>query len=804
MSTENQLDSRIEGDDDSINASLDDNYDQDDTTLSLNDDLASFSARSNSITRRSFESSSVFTSSFRPSFDDSLPSLGLNKLSIQTVSPLGPNSIFEIISDADMKKHRSPLNPAHHKLNIPPPTQKDIPLIQLTKLEKISKNELQDYLRLISKDFEKYNSSKIINTSNLKKLSNIKINNEYNLDSIPEIFFNNKFNLDDQRIFKSVTGNVDLNQINHILHDKLSNYLDIIEVNLVEEISKNSNSFFDALNDLNDISDKNSKTLESINALKLKLEKLKEHKINHNLKKINLQNKRDNVSKLEQSLLQINIILKEYQVSNSLFLKSEYEECLTKIDHIENLINGEDTLNLNWPYKLQNYNNFEMLSKVKQDLNELRSKAGQSISKLFVSFLLNDLRSNYENIDYLEILKKIINDEQYKSSVDNEFKTQLNQYLLGLIKSNELSSSFKSYQDQVINEMKNIVRVFLPNEQEIESANNSEASSSQQQSKSLSMLIKLMTPKEFEDMLIKIFTSVLQGLRRLKLHQKLLLDLTLNNNNVNPNLFSNLDIKDCINKSIEIIQLRLGKIIQVRKDLNSSLRLDYLLRLFFILKIFLNECEIISGFNFKFLPDILNQQIKNFNGNLQNLNFKNILSSIEIEEWKPLIVTKNLQLIVNNIVNNENLEFNNEWRLQLLNEEVEKEVEENSHKRSIVVRDKTFVANNSLLNLILIIKDLFILKSNFNHLSIIYESNLIELLKFYNIKTMSSIKNSDNSLNKDKNLSVVGESFDCISELIHYIRLDFNNMENDDAYNNLLAGIKSSKGKIDSINTIPE
>jgi vacuolar protein sorting-associated protein 54 len=284
----------------------------------------------------------------------------------------------------------------------------------------------------------------------------------------------------------------------------------------------------------------------------------------------------------------------------------------------------------------------------------------------------------------------------------------------------------------------------------------------------------------------------------------------LNRDDINPNLIPDLDIRECIHKSIEIIQIRLGKIIAVRKDVTSSLRLDYFLRFFYILSVFLNECESISGLNFKFLPDVLNQQIKNFNGTLQNNNLKKVSRSIETEEWKPLIVSKHLQLIVNNIVGNENLDFGNDWKTGLLHlrqrdqDQSKEEEEENSHKRSIVVGDKTFVANNSLLELISLTKTIFILKSNFNHLSGLYESNIIELYKYYNGRTMQSIKNSDNSLNKEKNLSVVGESLDCIAELIHYIRADFNNPDYDDAYSNLLAIISSSKSKIDSINTIPE
>lgn len=808
------------------------------TSLDLNDDLASTDNHSFNLalSRRSFESSSFVTSSFRPSFDDSLPLLGLNRLSLQKLSPLGPNSIYEIIADVDSKKNTSSSlspnvnNRSKKNLHIKPPTQKDIPAIHLSKVEKASKDDLKQYLNDIGNEYDKYSSNKQLTTTTLESFVKRQNGGEHDLleneidslDTIPEIYFEENFNLDDPRVFNSVTEGNRIDDLNVLAQDKLSWYLDTVEVHLVNEISKSSSSFFDALNDLNEISGKNKSIVKLIENLRSKLESLQTNKIEKNLEKINLINKRKNVAKLEQGLLQINTVLNQSDVAESLFLKGEYEKCLDKVDYVESLIRGEVT-DLNWPDKLQDLRSVPALVNMRELLCNLRIQTGQSYSKIFTNYLLEDLRKHYEDINYMKVIERLSSNATYEKKIDDRFKKKLGKFIIGLTRCEEIATAFKYYEDQTINEMKNIVRVFLPSDDtpvpnESKNGTSSVGSSNKPSGKSLSSMIKALTPREFEDMVIKIYATVSEGLRRLTVHQKLLLDLALSNikeqDQDQTNLIMQLDIRNCINKSIEIVQIRMGKIIAVRKEINASLRYDYFLRFFYINSIFLNECENISGLNFKFLPDIISSQIKNFNSTFQHHNLKKVSHSLETEEWKPLIVTADLQEIVNKIVDNVNLDSEQRWKKDLLHlrntkeetngHEKKQKDEQSSHKRSIVVGDKTFVASNSLLALISMIADYFVLKTNFQHYSNTYESYLIELFKYYNFRAFQTIKRPDGSLDRDKNLSIVGESLDCLQELIHYIRIDFDNLELDDLYNSIISNFATSKSRIDSINTIGE
>ena len=80
------------------------------------------------------------------------------------------------------------------------------------------------------------------------------------------------------------------------------------------------------------------------------------------------------------------------------------------------------------------------------------------------------------------------------------------------------------------------------------------------------------TSAEFQSMLVNISHARARSSRRLYGHQKLLLDISLNElasvkspNENQHNMITQLDIRTGINEIIRIIQLRTGKIIAVKK-----------------------------------------------------------------------------------------------------------------------------------------------------------------------------------------------------------------------------------------------
>lgn len=802
---------------------------------SLNDDLLSRLSNQQSSTRRSFETSSIITSSFRPSFDDSYQSLGFNKLSAQDISPLGPNSIYELIADIDSKKqstasYLSPRPQHSHshggKINIKPPTVEDIPPIALTKVQKVPKEEVKEYLNKIDIEYKKYSNNKKLTENLLNSFVNnksISLEQEVDkLESIPQIYFKDEFNLDDPRIFKIVLQGSKIENLQNDLIDKLSYYLDIVEVHLVNEISKSSSSFFDALNDLSEIQDKNNEISKLNDQLISQISKLNDNKIQPILEIIEINEKRQQVLKFEQLLLQLNKINYEFKESKQLFLKNNNDDCLNKLEFIELLIKGNYKVP-GWKFNLENVENLTSLIEIKNGIKEFKMKVGDNYSAQFIELLLNDLRSHYEQISYQDSFERLLlssgknGTNNGSLAISEEFRLQINELIIGITRCKDISKVFADYEVSFYNEIKNIIRVLLPNEDvPASSTTDSSISTSKQNTKKLGVLIRELSPTEFQTMLIRIYCTLTEALKRVKVHQKFLLDSVLNNIDSNDINYSKLDITDGINNTINIVQVRMQKVIKTREKLNANLTIDYFLRFYYINNLFINECENLSGLSFEPLIDSMNSQIKNFDQTFQQNNLRKLSFSIENEDWKPVIVPKDIQNCIIDIVDNNNLDLNQEWKKPFENYFSQKEsplsqppstaadqYKKQSHKRSIVVGDKTFVASNSLLTLITIVRDYFVLKANFPQ-STTYEPNILELFKYYNNKSMHIIRKQDGSLNKDINLSIVGESLDCLLEIIHYVRLSFDNIALDDAYNTIISSYSTSKSKIDSVNMFAE
>ena len=72
---------------------------------------------------------------------------------------------------------------------------------------------------------------------------------------IPRIFFDDDFNLANPSTFHSIMSSQDLSNTN-ILQDELSHYIDIAEIQLVQEISKRSPHFFTALANITSLHDR--------------------------------------------------------------------------------------------------------------------------------------------------------------------------------------------------------------------------------------------------------------------------------------------------------------------------------------------------------------------------------------------------------------------------------------------------------------------------------------------------------------------------------------------------------------------
>ncbi|KAK5959074.1 Vps54p PWA37_003754 [Arxiozyma heterogenica] len=803
--------------------------------------------------------STIFTGQHRNQF--SLNS----KSGSHDYSPLGNNSIYEIVMNTRRKDW------------LRSPTSVDIPPVTVSKLDIIDgwNKIVDDYMEDIGEEETIFQSRN--NITNMNKLEQIKqlddqSSDTYHDDSIvinqiPEFYFEKVFQLDNERTFNKVIESVDLkpqdlvtndknkrDEFHLLLKDKLSNYLDGVETLLVSNISRSSHKFFNTLNDVESIQNNIESTINELQLLEKTLQISLDAEIKEKIKNIKLIIKRNNIEKLEQGLLQVKLVVDKTEECKHKFSNDNLEQCMSLIQSINLLIRGDSSSDENvqnwtkdWPFPLIDLKSVLGLIEIRELLTNMKIEVGGKYSLQLSELLLEDLRSAYKNIDTITVINDIqqgkIENVRFKFPTD--FETSVREIITKLNECEELTSAFALYEDKITTEVKNIIKYYLPKEN-ISKSDSSLLVVDRSQSvtpkgtgsmntstrppttrSKLSTLIKEQTPVEFQDMLESIFIHCLCAIKRLYQQQKLLLDISLKVINTSTisenqhNMINQLDIRTNVNEIIRIVQLRMGKVITVRKELTSTLRHDHFLRLYSVCILFIQECEALSGeFLTKYFSDVLSSQIKHYITTHDSRNLRSIQKKIELENWVPAIVSPSIQTDVNDIVSSIDIDPIN-WTSQLiLYQKNDKEEAQNSesdsreinkstgNRKSVVVGDKTFVASESLLQVIQLIRELLILSTNLPSSYLPYfERMCFNLLKYFNSYTLASITSyQDQTMSaQGKNLSIMGESIDCLREFIVIVQQFFSRQGNNSKdfvpfdskhYNQLIRQYDSASEKI--------
>lgn len=631
-------------------------------------------------------------------------------------SPLGPNSIYALTIGSDIaraKRHRAPktnvtLNGGATTIyHVNTPTTKDIPQIQLVKLKnKVSSKELDEkYVKNIASEYKKFESSynpltedillklaqnerKSSITSSTSSLpspspsSPTTIDNlkglSTQLDAIPQVFQELDFRLDDPRVFKQVLkgttlmfdeNDPNLSITNNTeLQEKLSDYLDIVEMNLVDEIAKSSDSFFSTFGDIENIQKKSTECVTNYHTLMNKIDQLEKNQSRKGLDILHKMIERKNVETLEQSLLQIQYITSLFQLANKSFTHGDYSKGLNQISAVENLLKGvdheditdEETQKIYPKLNLIDLSYLPAFIHLQNDLATLKRECSKGYIDGFVELLVEDLRLHFNNVPVKDTLNRIyVNKDKTKKynsnpinttylNFDETTKATLREFVSNLAKAGSLSQAYSNYQSKFITEIKDIIKQNLPLQKLTDMSNTSSRASPipnaepvpPKQSNALSSNIKTLTPKEFENMLSKTYAQLSECLRRLTVHQKLLLDIALTSIPPTSDIdIMSLDITNAIHKAIELTQIRLMKVINVRLEQTGDLPIPFYFRLYSITSAYLQECEMINpAFAFNGAGNVLSEWFNNhvnyFVHRVHVNSVKSMINECMKENWK--------------------------------------------------------------------------------------------------------------------------------------------------------------------------
>ncbi|GME94627.1 unnamed protein product [[Candida] boidinii] len=170
--------------------------------------------------------------------DDSNLSIGFNNISEKTVSPLGQNSIYELVYSSDKNRKTSTglltAQSGNAVISLRGPTTRDIPPIQLSKIMKVKSSQFKPYLTSINDEFKKFQLNNNLTASTLEAFMNELSEEERKTKQIKQNHLKNSENIsqetlddddddvvvddndNDQNIFDDVGGEYDKNSLDTI------------------------------------------------------------------------------------------------------------------------------------------------------------------------------------------------------------------------------------------------------------------------------------------------------------------------------------------------------------------------------------------------------------------------------------------------------------------------------------------------------------------------------------------------------------------------------------------------------------
>ncbi|KAF2269565.1 Vps54-domain-containing protein [Lojkania enalia] len=405
------------------------------------------------------------------------------------------------------------------------------------------------------------------------------------LNTIPNVYFDENFHLENPRTFDIVSersevvrpmrtksnddikpgnGSLEAPQpparkalaTNAILQEKLSWYMDTVEVHLISSISTASTSFFAALGSLRELQAEASESVAKIKTLRDDLRRLDEQMAVGGLKIVEMKRRRENLRKLTDATDQLQAVVIGLSSCDEVVDKGELEVAMSRLSTVEQLLAGTlnttDPSNTSWlqtrlPAKVIDLRNLRALDGVSEGMQQLRFRIGKGFEARFLESLLADLRQHIQSTSSQDTLSRWITTSQrargeharIKSALptylntSSNFRSELRAILTGLSAANFTGQAATAFRDAIVREMKVLIRKYLPSSTDDDaesmtsvSTRSSRVYSQQDKNSILARNLRAMDPADAEEFFVNIFTDIGEALRRLSIQVKVLLDVT--------------------------------------------------------------------------------------------------------------------------------------------------------------------------------------------------------------------------------------------------------------------------------------
>jgi vacuolar protein sorting-associated protein 54 len=519
------------------------------------------------------------------------------------------------------------------------------------------------------------------------------------LSTIPHVYFDDNFQLENPRTFDVVSERAEIAPgtakqeqssngaplpprktlaSNAILQEKLSWYMDTVELHLIQSISSASTSFFAALGSLRHLEQEASDSVSRIQKLRADLAKLDQDMAMGGLEVANLRTRYQNMQKLANAVDQVARVVQDSKDCEELVEKGQYDAAAGAMLRLDRLIAGQPDPSETSPTDLHDLRSLHALQGLSDSMNQLRFRIGRGFESRFLETLLSDLRRHIDHVPPKDTtrrwastsmrLRGLQTGPTAYMEIDDQFRKDLLASLYGLSNSGQTAQATSDFREAVMREMKHLIRKHLPssNDDDNESVTSvatrtSKAASQQEKSIILARNLRAMDEQSAEDMVVNIYTDISEALRRLSIQIKVLLDVTSTMdapdslksplsptskpadrarspaprvNGIQEELSQALDMSSLLGQAVDVAHTQITRILKVRTEQVNHLPLERFLRYFTINRLFADECEAISGRSGTQLKALVNTQINTFVRAFGDAENQRIAQTLDSDQWE--------------------------------------------------------------------------------------------------------------------------------------------------------------------------
>jgi len=326
------------------------------------------------------------------------------------------------------------------------------------------------------------------------------------LSTVPAIFFSPDFNFENPRTFDLVCEQTGPSQTNggttaaivtnSILQEKLSHYLDTVEIHLMTEISRRSTSFFEALSNLQALHSQTLECVSQIHVLRAQLARIDHTQSKQGLEVVRLKRRRRNLGLLHNGIRMVKEIRSTQPMIQVLLGGGNYFGALDLIDGAQRVLIEGDMKHLEatpgfdpslaliptssailpTPRSLD-IRGVLALVHFSGQLTEMRKMIGKMMENDLVSLLLNDFRIRIGKLDVATLLTDLSkvdtsNTKFTKPSFhrginpllskqvgrESALQNKMLPLIQGLLRANRTGIALQTYREQILQEIKNIIK----------------------------------------------------------------------------------------------------------------------------------------------------------------------------------------------------------------------------------------------------------------------------------------------------------------------------------------------------------